>query len=64
VSPSITFYGDYAETDDPDSSLELFWAGLLESSMNNDTSDCGGIFCANLQVSYFCINRDVILLIL
>jgi hypothetical protein len=32
--------------------------------MNNDTSDCGGIFCANLQVSYFCINRDVILLIL
>jgi hypothetical protein len=44
LSPTTTFYGDYAETDDPDSSLELFWADLLESSMKNDTSVCGEIF--------------------
>jgi calmodulin-binding transcription activator len=44
VSPTTTFYGDYAESDDPDSSLELFWADLLESSMKNDTSVCGEIF--------------------
>ena len=37
-------FGDIAETDDHDSSLESFWADLLESSMKNDTSVRGGVF--------------------
>ncbi|GJN07407.1 hypothetical protein PR202_ga25236 [Eleusine coracana subsp. coracana] len=35
------------ETDDPDSSLESFWADLLESSMKNDSS---AIFSATVDV--------------
>ncbi|KAL6862149.1 hypothetical protein ACP4OV_016798 [Aristida adscensionis] len=36
-----------SETDDHDSSLELFWADLLESSMKNDASVCGGSLAYN-----------------
>ncbi|TVU39074.1 hypothetical protein EJB05_12477 [Eragrostis curvula] len=48
----ILFYGDYAESDDPESSLELFWADLLESSMKNDTSVCGGSLTSNQHTKY------------
>ncbi|XP_062190672.1 calmodulin-binding transcription activator CBT-like [Phragmites australis] len=41
-----------SETDDHDSSLELFWAELLESSMKNDASVCDGSLTSNQQTQY------------
>ncbi|XP_066397760.1 calmodulin-binding transcription activator CBT-like [Miscanthus floridulus] len=44
-----------SETDDHGSSLESFWADLLESSMKNDTpvgaSSCGGSLASNQQTN-------------
>ncbi|CAN6199044.1 unnamed protein product [Urochloa humidicola] len=40
------------ETDDHDSSLESFWADLLESSMKNDTSVRGASSIPNQQTNY------------
>ncbi|KAL6639293.1 hypothetical protein ACP70R_023023 [Stipagrostis hirtigluma subsp. patula] len=45
-----------SESDDQDSSLELFWADLLESSMKNDTSVCGGSLTSNHQTEHGMMN--------
>ncbi|KAL5197132.1 hypothetical protein ABZP36_000644 [Zizania latifolia] len=41
-----------SETGNHDSSLEEFWANLLESSIQNDTSVCGGSLVSSQQIKY------------